>query len=666
MFMCTPLPSIWKTHHERSHHKHCNHQEQNSHKSNIKVCFSRVRRHTVSQSSIATVSIKDCVEVTRGEVVKSIATEGASAKPLDTEELYQPMTYDNSIRLLCLHKGTSSDPVEITLEFARLDDTIQAYEALSYVWGTSVTASHIIDKKTQTPVSVTRNLYDALKGVRQTEQDCVMWVDALCINQGDGKEKGTQVCRMNAIYTYASRVVVWLGPDSAGDAYGAFGVLCSLANTECGGSHYETISESCAPSVPNQVADIRDYEAWRKVVRFFCQPWFTRLWVLQEIVLAQDALFVWGECSISWDYVGAAIDMIYKTDLIRHLLQTRSLQNAFLMWHLSLICRNARAATVDQQSHQSGLFPFLHLLDTARGFEVTNPRDKIYGLLGFPTLCDDLCPDAIIPNYALSVAQVYTNVSHNYIKTNQNLDILALVATTQDMEPINALPSWVPNFNSIVTAAPISSINAGQQYTAGLSRPLHLSPSTNPHLLRLEGAVLDTIRKVGPSIPLTQAHQTKQYLEPLIRWYTNAGATAADLTALLTGGRDREGRLLSPRQKENCAAFLSTTMEDPGLELSTTSLRAGLPWQDIIHRFTTYHQPFLTATGKLGLGPHGLEEGDVLAVLWGGQCPFIISPANCHQWILKGECYIAAWVNRDTVAELVGSEGIEGVAFEFV
>jgi hypothetical protein len=68
--------------------------------------------------------------------------------------------------------------------------------------------------------------------MRAADNDRVIWVDALCINREDGKEKGIQVHKTNSIYARASRVIVWLGADKGGDADGAFGVLCTLANTE--------------------------------------------------------------------------------------------------------------------------------------------------------------------------------------------------------------------------------------------------------------------------------------------------------------------------------------------------------------------------------------------------------------------------------------------------
>jgi hypothetical protein len=44
------------------------------------------------------------------------------------------MHYDNSMRLPGIYKGALSDPVEVALKFVRLDETVPAYETVSYVW----------------------------------------------------------------------------------------------------------------------------------------------------------------------------------------------------------------------------------------------------------------------------------------------------------------------------------------------------------------------------------------------------------------------------------------------------------------------------------------------------------------------------------------------------
>ncbi|KAF2106705.1 heterokaryon incompatibility, partial [Lophiotrema nucula] len=47
--------------------------------------------------------------------------------------------------------------------------------------------------------------------MRYSDRDQLLWIDAMCINQHDNTEKGTQVQMMRDIYMKASRVVVWLG-----------------------------------------------------------------------------------------------------------------------------------------------------------------------------------------------------------------------------------------------------------------------------------------------------------------------------------------------------------------------------------------------------------------------------------------------------------------------
>lgn len=41
----------------------------------------------------------------------------------------------------------------------------------------------------------------------------MLWVDAVCIDQENFKERGEQVKIIKQIYTRAARVLVWLGPE---------------------------------------------------------------------------------------------------------------------------------------------------------------------------------------------------------------------------------------------------------------------------------------------------------------------------------------------------------------------------------------------------------------------------------------------------------------------
>ena len=84
------------------------------------------------------------------------------------------------------------------------------YDALSYAWGPpednqqSVYVNGCV-------LPVRTNLYAALTHLRDRFIDRILWIDAICIDQGNEIEKGHQVEAMAKIYAKASRVIVWLG-----------------------------------------------------------------------------------------------------------------------------------------------------------------------------------------------------------------------------------------------------------------------------------------------------------------------------------------------------------------------------------------------------------------------------------------------------------------------
>ncbi|PSN58661.1 hypothetical protein BS50DRAFT_447644, partial [Corynespora cassiicola Philippines] len=90
---------------------------------------------------------------------------------------------------------------------ASLDEN-PSFLALSYVWGNrSDTTIILVDKR---PFRVTRNLFEAIISLRETEKSTI-WIDAICINQYDDEEKGWQVGLMGKIYRQACGVLAWLG-----------------------------------------------------------------------------------------------------------------------------------------------------------------------------------------------------------------------------------------------------------------------------------------------------------------------------------------------------------------------------------------------------------------------------------------------------------------------
>jgi hypothetical protein len=94
------------------------------------------------------------------------------------------------------------------------------YEALSYEWGAVNEESNhhisVIDPDTApgegvASLSIRENLFQALKHIRYVDKSRRLWVDAICINQGDLQERGREITKMARIFSLAYRTIVWLG-----------------------------------------------------------------------------------------------------------------------------------------------------------------------------------------------------------------------------------------------------------------------------------------------------------------------------------------------------------------------------------------------------------------------------------------------------------------------
>ncbi|GKZ33157.1 hypothetical protein AbraIFM66950_002943 [Aspergillus brasiliensis] len=124
---------------------------------------------------------------------------------------YSPLNPDAvEIRLLTiLPDKNEKSPVKCNLQTVSLNNPPE-FEALSYVWG-SVTEKVGITLD-DIPFQVTTNLEAALKCLRHARKKRLIWIDFICIDQNNVKEKNTQLPLMGRIYKDATAVVAWLGP----------------------------------------------------------------------------------------------------------------------------------------------------------------------------------------------------------------------------------------------------------------------------------------------------------------------------------------------------------------------------------------------------------------------------------------------------------------------
>jgi hypothetical protein len=124
---------------------------------------------------------------------------------------YDQQLSSDHIRLLTLLPGAKHETIQCCINRYALSGH-SAYTAVSYRWGDSNPTRLI--RLNGNEFLLRENLWQLLHCIRKPDEPLTLWVDAVCIDQNNVFERGHQVGIMGQIYTEATEVVVWLGPDS--------------------------------------------------------------------------------------------------------------------------------------------------------------------------------------------------------------------------------------------------------------------------------------------------------------------------------------------------------------------------------------------------------------------------------------------------------------------
>ncbi|KAF7512124.1 hypothetical protein GJ744_002286 [Endocarpon pusillum] len=203
--------------------------------------------------------------------------------PTDASKNYLP------IRILNLFAGELDDSLKGEL----VNRQDESYEALSYHWGdVSEPAPPLLihEEGHVYQIRLTRNLESALRHLRHRSRPRRLWVDAICINQEDNRDKGFQIPFMGRIYAEASDVSVWLG-DSHDDSELAFKFIESVLKL----------------SDLDQLIDERFIDSWAALSSLMKRDWFSRRWIVQEIAFAKSATVRCGQSCIEWPELADAM-----------------------------------------------------------------------------------------------------------------------------------------------------------------------------------------------------------------------------------------------------------------------------------------------------------------------------------------------------------------------
>jgi hypothetical protein len=615
---------------------------------------------------------------------------------------YEPLATSNSIRILELLPGKHEDALLARMTSAELttEPGEPYFGALSYCWGTSVfDADLTCDGKT---LRITQSLAAALRHIRHEEIAFPLWVDQVCINQRDTSERNSQVKLMGRIYSRAFKVVMWLGEEDEDVALeqrsGRIDERTSLRqDIGVKGSGFKDLIERLARAQVRrqetgdtrnghelQWIGLRKYDlpkmfdpGYATFTRLLQRPYFSRGWILQEAALAVDNSVRIGAVRVSLtDFYRAmcvcnslGFDREIKTDAVRRFM--------------SIV--NTRVAMMEKKS-----LDLLQLLLQTRATATTDPRDRIYCLLG---LASDQELLQIEINYADSVETVYRSFTLRHIECYGTLDVLAVPRTCQE----TMLPTWVMDWRLTDTRYILSldGRDRGEDcsYRATMETRADVTDSPGTNIIGLSGFVFDTVIKCGrrdcsvradPEWSLWRRirHAFRSHVEFRLKYldwkyvgllHTSkpyiTGETREDVFwQCLTAGRTFDSNADVVREDYQAWSkhfFLYPTLRWllPEFALITTlgllqllrMMRTGFAlccWVPLYGRNlqqesfnnlcgdgNSGHVMIYTSQGYMGLAPEATKEGDSIALLKGGRLPFVLGKEG-ENWAVLGSCYI--------------------------
>jgi hypothetical protein len=210
-------------------------------------------------------------------------------------DFFQPLDRTTpTIRLIKI-ASVNIGPIECIFDTFNLDEC-PPYTALSYTWGSASPSASIWINGSRFRVGI--NLYTGLRAYRFKVYSGIikpgfLWIDALCINQNDIRERNHQVNLMSRIYSEAELVLIWLRPES--NDHGTAIDWIKRIN--------DTTFERKLRHDPNydEMDDIGLCGFEVAVSKLLYHPYWTRLWILQEIVLAKHILVLYGSDLCTWE-----------------------------------------------------------------------------------------------------------------------------------------------------------------------------------------------------------------------------------------------------------------------------------------------------------------------------------------------------------------------------
>jgi hypothetical protein len=346
---------------------------------------------------------------------------------------YQPIDAAGEIRILVLQPAHEfSDPLCTTTFVHNVADYNSAsYACVSYSWG--ALHKYVVLKYNDQYIQITAHVDTMLRYLRSATRPVHLWIDAICINQADEKEKAVQVLSMGRIYSRASEVLVWLG--EATDKDQIEGVYESLQEIARRGNDEHGIAKTWRPTSSQELDALSS---------FLNRPWFSRRWVLQEVAMNTSVTVHCGNYQISWGMVQNALTSLKQ-------ISADERENGVELLSITSISAIESITTLHGENRT-----ILDLLWSCHSTKCADQRDRLFALYAMaplmPTRSRSLPSQDLYTHcpvtYSDHWANIYIKFADFMVGLGHWSTILqhALAFGTLSREN-EAWPSWVPSWN---------------------------------------------------------------------------------------------------------------------------------------------------------------------------------------------------------------------------
>ncbi|KAF2229511.1 HET-domain-containing protein [Viridothelium virens] len=555
-------------------------------------------------------------------------------------DFYSSLGGKSNIRCLLLEPGSGNEPLVGHL-VVRPIDSGPPYDALSYTWGDPEKTESILCNDA-VRIGVTANLGKALHRVRLPSEVRHVWVDQVCINQNDIRERNAQVMIMGQIYQSARAVLVYLG-GSAEDGVDA-AALVKLVNEAIDEEEASTkVAYFNLPrrSSPGSIfADLR-WKAFDKALR---SPWFRRLWIVQEVGLGADVKCLFGESEIDWILFCRAYHFRYmvnsedRPDFI-----SEGLLNSAGGWLMEGPRPKSEFAPDWRKVSKQADFSFLPFLIEVNGHATSDPRDHIYAMYGHPLARVD-GSFIMEPDYSLTKEETYVNFARAWATKTKDLRLLSFVEH-DSTSVVDSFSSWVPRWD-IPRKTQVMSTNLHKNFlhqAGGTSSPVF---EVVDELLIVNGIMFDKISKCSEVMETERTSeqailQLWRYMvsdrseasSDQVRYFDDKaymtpkpnpiGTFALTITAGRRGnefvGRDGNAYVLELMDKTAMSATA-----DRAILKEHSKGGSSVIFKRLLARYSKGRTLFYTEGGLAGLGPAVVQPGDICCILLGVENPYIL------------------------------------------